>query len=69
MRPCSISVELEEYSDTDFILKTEAGEFPFQTTIADVPARQMGDDYIPEPDGTLPTRPYEPERGHTEGPV
>lgn len=67
--PCSISVDLEENSDADFVLKTDAGEFPFQTTIADVPERRMGDDYKLEPDGTLPARPYEPERGHIEGPV
>jgi hypothetical protein len=66
--PCSISVDLEENSDADFVLKTDAGEFPFQTRIADVPERRMGDDYKPEPDGTLPPRPYEPERGRIEGP-
>ncbi|NOS35614.1 MAG: hypothetical protein GQ522_03145 [Deltaproteobacteria bacterium] len=66
--PCSISVGLEENSDADFFLKADACEFPFQTRIADVPERRMGDDYKPEPDGTLPARPYEPERGRIEGP-
>jgi hypothetical protein len=66
--PCSISVDIEENSDTDFVVKTDAGEFPFQTRIADVPERRMGDDYKPETDSILSTRPYEPERGHIEGP-
>lgn len=66
--PCSISVDLEENSDVDFVLKTDAGEFPFQTRIADVPGRRMGDDYKPEPDGTLPRRHYDPERGRIDGP-
>lgn len=66
--PCWIKVNLEENSDTDFVLKVKAGEFPFQTTIADVPERRMTDDYKPQPDGTLPARPYEPERGRIEGP-
>ena len=68
VRPCSISVDLEENSDADFVLKIDAGEFPFQTTIADVPERRMGDDYKPEPDGTLPARPNEPEKERIEGP-
>lgn len=66
--PCLVSVDLEESSDSDFVLRTDEGDFPFQTYIADVPERQMGDDSVPEPDGTLPTRPYEPERGRIEGP-
>jgi hypothetical protein len=66
--PCWIKVGLEENSDTDFILKVYAGEFPFQTTIADIPERRMADDYKPEPDGTLRPRPYQPERGRIEGP-
>jgi len=66
--PCSISVDLKENNDADFVVKTDTGEFPFQTRIADLPERRMGDDYKPEPDGTLPTRPYEPERGRIEGP-
>jgi len=65
---CSICVDLEENSDADFLLKTAAGEFIFQTTIADVPERRMGDDYRTEPNGSRPTRPYEPERGRIEGP-
>ena len=65
---CWLSVNAEEYSDTDFILKTEACEFPFQTTIADVPGRRMGDEHKPHQDGTLPLTPYEPERGRIEGP-
>lgn len=66
--PCLVSVDLEESSDADFVLKTDAGKYPFQTSIADVPERRMGDDYKPEPDGTLPVRAYEPERGRIEGP-
>lgn len=68
VKPCLIKVGLEENSDTDFVVKVDAGEFPFQTTIADVPERRMGDDYKPEPDGRLSVRPYEPERGRIEGP-
>lgn len=68
VKSCSINVDLEENSDADFFLKTDAGEFPFQTRIADVPERRMGDDYKPEADGALPARPYEPERGRIEGP-
>lgn len=66
--PCSVSVDLEEYSDTDFVLVTGTDYFSFQTRIADVPERRMGDDYIPDSDGTLPQRSYEPERGRIEGP-
>jgi hypothetical protein len=42
---CWISVNKEQDSDTDFFLKTKEGLFPFQTTIADVPNRRMGDEY------------------------
>jgi hypothetical protein len=42
--PCSISVDLEENSDADFVVRTNVGEFPFQTRIADVPTRRMGDE-------------------------
>ncbi|NJD56820.1 MAG: hypothetical protein FIA94_10505 [Nitrospirae bacterium] len=66
--PCLICVDLEENSDSDFILRSDAGDFPFQTCVADVPERRMGDDYVSDPDGTLPPRPYEPERGRIEGP-
>lgn len=66
--PCFIKVNVQENSDTDFVLKVDNNVFPFQTTISDVPERQMGNDYIPEPDGSLPSRPYEPERGRIEGP-
>lgn len=66
--PCFINVDLEENCDADFVVKTDAGEFPFQTRIADVPERRMGDDYKPKPDGTLSMQPYEPERGRIEGP-
>jgi len=65
---CHVSINEVENSDTDFTLKTGAGSFPFQTTIADVPERRMGDDYKPGPDGNLPLRPYAPERGRIEGP-
>ncbi len=65
---CWLSVNPEENSDTDFILKTETGQFPFQTTIADIPGRCMGDEHKPDPNGTLPTTSYEPERGRMEGP-
>jgi hypothetical protein len=58
--PCTVCVELEENSDADFIIRTAAGEFPFQTIIADVPGRHMGDDYKLAPDGNLPKRPYHP---------
>ena len=66
--PCTVCVEIEENNDADFIIKTFAGEFPFQTIIADVPGRHMGDDYKPGPGGNLPKRPYQPERGRIEGP-
>ena len=65
---CWLRLNAEENSDTDFVLKTRTGQFLFQTTIADVPGRRMGEDHKPGPDGSLPTRPYEPERGRIEGP-
>jgi hypothetical protein len=66
--PCWLRVNPEENSDTDFILKTEKGQFLFQTTLADIPGRKMGNDHKPGPDGKLPVRPYRPERGRIEGP-
>jgi hypothetical protein len=48
---CWISVNKEQNSDTDFFLKTKEGLFPFQTTIADVPNRRMGDEYKPTSNG------------------
>jgi hypothetical protein len=65
--PCELWVNPEQNSDTDFVLKTEHGEFPFQTTLADVPERRMTDDYKPGPDGEFPVRNYEPGRGTLEG--
>lgn len=44
------------------------GEYPFQTTIADIPGRRMGDEHKPRSNGTLPLTAYEPERGRVEGP-
>jgi hypothetical protein len=68
VRFCALWVNPEQNSDTDFVLKTECGEFPFQTTLSDFPKRRMGDDYKPGPDGKFPVRPYEPGRGTHEGP-
>jgi hypothetical protein len=48
---CWISVNKEENSDTDFFLKTKLGLFSFQTTVADVPGRRMGDEYKPTQNG------------------
>jgi len=58
----------EQNSDTDFILKTDCGEFPFQTTLSDVPGRRMSGDHKPGSDGRFPGRPYHPGRGSLEGP-
>lgn len=65
---CTLWVNPQQSSDTDFVLKTEDGEFPFQTTLSDVPDRRMTDDHKPGPDGRFPGRPYEPGRGTIEGP-
>jgi hypothetical protein len=65
---CQVWVNPEQDSDTDFILKTVAGEFPFQTTLSDIPGRRMSDDHKPDPDGRFPGRAYEPDRGSLEGP-
>lgn len=55
---CWISVNKEQNSDTDFFLKTKEGLFPFQTTIADVPNRHMGDEYKPTSSGvSMPSTP------------
>jgi hypothetical protein len=68
VRPCALWVNPEQNSDTDFVLKTENGEFSFQTTLSDVPERRMSDDHRPGPDGRFPGRPYHPDRGTHEGP-
>ncbi len=68
VRPCLLWVNTEQNSDTDFVLKTEHREFPFQTTLSDVPERRMSDDHKPGPDGRLTGQPYHPERGSREGP-
>jgi hypothetical protein len=68
VRPCTLWVNPEQDSDTDFVLKTECGEFLFQTTLSDVPGRRMSDDHKPGPDGRFPGQPYHPDRGSREGP-
>ena len=62
--PCSVWVNTEQNSDTDFVLQVHGREFPFQTTLSDVPERRMGDDHK---NGALRARPYEPGRGSSEG--
>lgn len=54
---CCIQVNKEENSDVDFILRTKAGQFPFQSTIADVPGRRMGDEYKMTPNGSMSSKP------------
>lgn len=66
--PCGIWVNTEQDSDTDFVLRTERGDFPFQTTLADVPGRRMGDEHRPDPGASSRLLPYEPARGSIEGP-
>ncbi len=66
---CTMWVNTEQNSDTDFILKVGDREFPFQTTLSDIPERRMGDDHKPDPSGSLQTRSYEPGRGTAEGPM
>ena len=68
VRACTLWVNPQQSSDTDFVLKTEHLEFPFQTTLSDVPDRRMTDDHKPGPDGRFPGRAYEPGRGTIEGP-
>jgi len=68
VRPCTLWANSEQNSDTDFVLKTECGEFPFQTTLSDVPERRMSNEHKPGPDGKFPGRPYRPDRGTREGP-
>ncbi|SRR5712691_3130543 len=68
VRPGTLWVNPQQSSDTDFVLKTEHGEFSFQTTLSDVPERRMTDDHKTGPDGRFPGRPYEPGRGTVEGP-
>jgi len=65
--PCWIAVNKEENSDTDFILKTESCQFPFQTTIADMPGRRMGDEYKQTQTDSLPNMPSQ-IGGLIEGP-
>jgi hypothetical protein len=66
---CTVWVNAEQNTDTDFVLKVGNSEFPFQTTLSDVPGRRMGDDHKPDPTDSLRTRPYEPGRGSAEGPT
>ena len=54
---CWLQVNQEENSDIDFILKTKSGESPFQSTIADVPGRRMGDEYKMIPNGSMISKP------------
>jgi hypothetical protein len=68
VRPCGLWVNPEQNSDTDFVLKTEGGQFPFQTTLSDAPDRRMSDDHRPGPNGKFPVQSYEPSRGTVEGP-
>jgi hypothetical protein len=67
--PCAVWVNSAQASDTDFVLQVNDNEFAFQTTLADVPERRMGDDHKPGADGRFPSRPYEPSRGSVEGPA
>lgn len=69
VRTCTLWVNPQQNSDTDFVFKTRYGEFPFQTTLSDVPERKMTGDHKPGPDGKFPVRPYEPGRGTLEGPI
>jgi hypothetical protein len=66
VEPCKVRVNTEQNSDTDFILRIKKGDFPFQTTLADVPGRKMGDEHSPNRDAAS-LMPYQPGRGSAEG--
>lgn len=66
--PCTLWVNSEQSSDTDFVLRVSAMEFPFQTTLADVPGRRMGEEHKLDPSNELRLSPYEPGKGSAEGP-
>ncbi len=66
-KSCLVRVNDIQNSDTDFFLKFDSKEFPFQTTIADVPERKMGDEHREVTDDAPRSFPYEPERHRIEG--
>ena len=66
VQPCQIWVNPKQNSATDFVLRTPRRDFEFQTVIADVPERRIGDEY--KPDAEL-GKPYRPGRGTAEGPA
>jgi hypothetical protein len=68
VEPCSVWVNTEQNSDTDFVLRIKKGDFPFQATLADVPGRKMGDEHRLSRDAAPRPLPYQPGRGSAEGP-
>lgn len=69
LHPCEVAInETMERRDADFFLKTNGRVYAFQLVEAMNPSRRRGDEYKGFADGTIKSIPYEPERGHLEGP-
>lgn len=67
--PCHVAInDRTARMDADFFLQVNGGTYPFQTVEAMAPERRRGDEYKQFATGNRRTIPYEPERGHDEGP-
>lgn len=66
---CSVAVNDSNYRmDADFYVKTADASYDFQLVEAQEPERTRGLEYKRFAEGAISSIPYEPERGHLEGP-
>lgn len=67
--PCQVAINAtEQRQDADFFVEAAGREHPFQLVEALEPERRRGAEYKEFARGTRHSVPYEPARGHIEGP-
>ena len=70
IRPCHVAVnDTEDRADADFFMRSDGREYAFQLVEAIEPKRRRGDEYKARASDRLHSLPYEPEKGHVEGPT
>jgi hypothetical protein len=70
IRPCLVAINIgNDRLDADFFLRTDNQDFAFQVVEVQDPSRRRGAEYRLLAEGKALTFPYEPEKGHIEGPT
>ncbi|HEV2545909.1 MAG TPA: hypothetical protein VGU20_01090 [Stellaceae bacterium] len=69
LHPCRVAINATKFrTDADFFLEARGARFPFQIVEVMEPGRRRGAEFKGFANGTVTSIPYEPERGHFDGP-